>query len=118
MSLEGHVMARSDKQQTAVVEDLTEATITKPGEEVGTKTLATVERQVPAPASTGVVAGYNVGGVGTGFEDFDQNDLVVPLMYVLQKGSPQVEEGNPKPLDGAKAGTIFNTCTTARPASS
>lgn len=101
------------EQQVITVEDVAEVVITKP-DGATSNTLATVERAVPTPKNPGTVAGYTVGGVGTGFEDFDQNDLVVPLMYILQKGSPQVEEGNPKQIKDnplAKAGTIWNTAT-------
>jgi hypothetical protein len=47
----------------------------------------------------------------TGFEDFTQADLAVPFLIVLQKGHPQVEEGNPKAVPGAKAGMLMNTVT-------
>lgn len=66
---------------------------------------------IPDKKPTGIVAGYDVNGVGTGFEDFTQDDLAVPFLSLLQKGSPQVEEGNPKQLPGAKAGSVMNTVT-------
>lgn len=47
--------------------------------------------------------------VGTGFEDFTQDDVAVPFIAILQKGSPQVEEDNPKQLAGAKASMLINT---------
>lgn len=47
----------------------------------------------------------------TGFEDFTQSDLAVPFLIVLQKGHPQVEDGNPKQVVGAKAGMLMNTVT-------
>lgn len=55
------------------------------------------------------VAGYDVEGVGTGFEDFTQDDLAVPFLVILQKNSPQVEEENPKHIAGAKAGMLMDT---------
>lgn len=45
----------------------------------------------------------------TGFEDFTQDDLMVPFLVILQKGNPQVEEGNAKQIPGAKASQIMNT---------
>jgi hypothetical protein len=49
--------------------------------------------------------------VGTGFEDFTQDDLAVPFIALLQKGSPQVEEDNPKRIEGAKGSMFMNTVT-------
>jgi hypothetical protein len=57
------------------------------------------------------VAGYTVGDVGTGFEDFTQDDLAVPFVVILQKGNPQVEEENPKFIPGAKPGMLMNNVT-------
>lgn len=54
---------------------------------------------------------YDTGDLGTGFEDLTPDDVAVPFMGILQKGSPQVEEDNPKRVEGAKAGMIFNTAT-------
>jgi hypothetical protein len=47
----------------------------------------------------------------TGFEHMTQADFKVPFLAVLQGKSPQVEEGNPKQLPGAKAGSFMNTVT-------
>jgi hypothetical protein len=47
--------------------------------------------------------------LGTGFEDFTQDDVAVPFLGILQKGSPQVEEDNPKYIKGAKPSMLFNT---------
>lgn len=78
------------------------------------KTLATIDKApIEAHGATrpGIVAGFDVGDVGTGFEDFTQNDVAVPFIAILQKGSPQVEEDNPKYITGAKPGMFFNTVT-------
>jgi hypothetical protein len=73
----------------------------------GTTTLAPpVDKKTAVIAATG---GYDVAEVGTGFEDFTQDDLAVPFIAILQKGSPQVEEENPKRLAGAKAGSLMDT---------
>jgi hypothetical protein len=74
-----------------------------------------ITKEPSALATTGgrptSVAGYDVKDVGTGFEDFDQNDLAVPFLAILQKGNPQVEDENPKRIAGAKAGMLMDTVT-------
>lgn len=52
---------------------------------------------------------YDESDFGAGFEDFTSEDVAVPFIGILQKGSPQVEEDNPKYLKGAKPGMLFNT---------
>ena len=54
---------------------------------------------------------YDEDDFGAGFEDFGAEDVLVPFIAILQKGSPQVEEDNPKYLKGAKAGMLWNTAT-------
>lgn len=76
---------------------------------------AVVQKEEPRalatrPANTSV-AGYNVGNLGTGFEDFTQDDLAVPFIGILQAKSPQVEEDSGKTLPGAKAGMFMNNVT-------
>lgn len=64
------------------------------------------------PAKTtavGQVGGYDAEDLGAGFEDFDQNDMIIPFLAVLQKGSPQVEEENAARIEGAKAGMLMDT---------
>lgn len=66
------------------------------------------------PASettTKAVALYDEEDTGAGFENITQDELSVPFIAVLQKNSPQVEDGNPRQLAGAKAGMLFNTVT-------
>lgn len=62
----------------------------------------------PAPQSSALATHDDLG---TGFEDFTQEDLSVPFIRVLQSKSPEVEEGSPKQIPGAKAGSFFNTVT-------
>lgn len=78
-----------------------------------TTALATTshDRNGVAAAPSRQVAGYEVGDIGTGFEDFTSVDLAVPFVAILQKGSPQVEEDNPKYVKGAKPGMLMNTVT-------
>lgn len=79
--------------------------------DAGPKGLATVDpaRKIEAHGATRARSGYDVADIGTGFEDFTQDDVAVPFLAILQKGSPQVEEDNPKRLEGAKASMLMNT---------
>ena len=64
------------------------------------------------PAKTqavGQVGGYNAEDLGAGFEDMSQDDLIIPFIAVLQKGSPQVEEGNAALIPDAKPSMLMNT---------
>jgi hypothetical protein len=60
-------------------------------------------------ASKLAVASYDADDVGVGFEDFTSDDVAVPFISILQKGSPQVEEDNSKYVAGAKSGHLYNT---------
>ncbi len=48
---------------------------------------------------------------GAGLEDFNGGDFAIPFLIVLQKNSPQVDEASGKYIEGAKAGTVYNTVT-------
>lgn len=74
------------------------------------KGLATVEKNAVEPhgATRGA---YATDDLGTGFEDFTQDDVAVPFVSILQKNSPQVEEENPKYVKGAKASMLYNNVT-------
>lgn len=54
-------------------------------------------------------------GAPTGLENVTQQDLGIPFLVILQKGSPQVDEAHEeyetKKIEGAKAGDIINTVT-------
>lgn len=47
----------------------------------------------------------------TGFEDLTKDDLSIPFLNLLQKGSPQVDEDNPAAVKGAKPGLGYNSVT-------
>jgi hypothetical protein len=110
-------MARKDTPQDIGNEMNEIISADKPSPEIpadtppaGTALATTAPAPVAAPTKrSNVVAGYDVAGVGTGFEDFDQNDLAIPFVVILQKGSPQVEDENPKRIEGAKPGMLMNT---------
>lgn len=54
-------------------------------------------------------------GAPTGLENVTQQDLGIPFLMILQKGSPQIDESHEdyalKKIDGAKVGDIINTVT-------
>lgn len=54
---------------------------------------------------------YDAEEVGAGFEDMTQEDLAIPFFAILQKGSPQVEEGGAAYIEGVKPGQFFNSVT-------
>jgi hypothetical protein len=54
---------------------------------------------------------YDAEDYGAGFEDFGQDDIAIPFLNVLQKGSPAVDEDNASFIKGAKAGMIMNSVT-------
>lgn len=49
----------------------------------------------------------------TGFEHMTADDFMVPFLTLLQAKSPQAEEGNPKKIEGAKAGAFMNSVSNA-----
>ena len=68
------------------------------------KAVAVVEDEPNAVATTHDYGSYG----GDGFEDVGANELSIPFISILQKSSPQVEDGV---LPGAEAGAFFNTVT-------
>lgn len=48
---------------------------------------------------------------GDGLGGFGANDLAVPFISIIQRGSPQIDENNPKYITGSKVGMFFNTVT-------
>ena len=46
---------------------------------------------------------------GAGMQGVGPNDLAIPFLVILQKGSPQVGKANAKYVKGAEQGAIFNT---------
>jgi hypothetical protein len=93
-------MAKQDKAAPAATTTAEQSDITlDPALTQGTTSVATTEKQTTA------VQQYEE----TGFEHMSQADFKVPFLSVLQAKSPQVEEGSPKQLPGAKAGSFINT---------
>jgi hypothetical protein len=72
-------------------------------------------KKTKAPdAAPAAVTTYDWGAVQTtGFENVSKEDLGIPFLVVLQKGSPEVDRTHPdyatKAIKGAEAGDIVNT---------
>lgn len=63
----------------------------------------------PAAANSGVpdyLEDMSAGDSGRGVST-EASDNIVPMVYILQKGSPQVNEQDPQYIPGAKAGSIW-----------
>lgn len=70
------------------------------------KAVATVEETKAVVA----VSGY-ADDAGAGFEGISADEMVIPRVSILQKGSPQVDEENGAYIDGAKPGKLINSVT-------
>lgn len=46
---------------------------------------------------------------GAGFENFDSDSIKIPFLVILQDLSPQVKKSNPKYLEDAEVGMIFDS---------
>ncbi len=68
------------------------------------KDVAVVEDQFPTE-----VPDYMKQGEGRGHENVGIEDLTIPRMDVIQALSPQRKSNNPKYIEGAEEGMIFNT---------
>lgn len=82
------------------------------GAEGKTSAPGTSVAQISSPRSLGLAKSeYDQTDEGAGFENMGMGDFAVPFLAILQKNSPQVEEGNAKFIVGAKGGMIMNTVT-------
>lgn len=72
---------------------------------------------MPAKKKEEEVAAYNWDSYegGTGLENLTSKDLGIPILQIVQKGSPEFDEDHPehasKKIPGCKVGDIFNTVT-------
>jgi hypothetical protein len=48
---------------------------------------------------------------GQGLENVTAADIAIPYLKLLQKASPEVEDGNPAQIEGAAAGHVLDTVT-------
>lgn len=55
---------------------------------------------------------HDYGDLGvTGFENQSNDDMSIPFIGILQSLSPEVTEGDPKYIEGAKVGQLINSVT-------
>ena len=67
------------------------------------------EEVVPVGEKNTTVVGYDYGDdAGDGFQGTTQDDLSIPFLNILQKGSPEVED---QTIEGAQEGDILNSVT-------
>jgi hypothetical protein len=72
----------------------------------------TNQNQLATSIDTHALAGVDFGAfAGMGFEGQTQRDVSIPFLGLLQAGSPQVTDGDPKRIPGAVAGDLLNTVT-------
>lgn len=77
----------------------TEATNTELAKNEGAGQLATFSEERPSWATES----------SRGSEDVGMNDIILPRLDVLQALSPQIKKKDPKYIEGAEQGQIFNT---------
>ena len=77
------------------------------------KAASAVEESVPAVVKENLpAAAAFIDETGpSGFEEATAESYAIPFLYVLQKGSPQVDEASGQAIEGAKAGMIFENVT-------
>jgi len=63
-------------------------------------------------AAANAVSGIDYAAdAGDGFSGIGQDDLSIPFLSILQSGSPEVKEEDPKYIKGATPGMVINTVT-------
>lgn len=69
----------------------------------------------PDEVQTQAVQAYDFSNAPTGFENVNREDLGVPFLQILQKGSPQIDKTHKeyatKRIEDAEVGDIINTVT-------
>ena len=68
--------------------------------------VATVQPGVVAPS---FFSEEDMGGAG--FEGADNDSYAIPFLQIVQKMSPIADENDPRYVEGAKAGSLYNTVT-------
>ena len=63
------------------------------------------------PTAEAALALAMSGGMETGFEETDSTDFVMPLLVLLQKGSPQVDPAKPQYNEKARPGQFMDMTT-------
>jgi hypothetical protein len=97
------------KQKTtnSAVKKTTKPTTVKPDEKP--KTNAVQKKESEAIAQTGLGFSISQNHGGAGLEGADSETLAIPFLRAIQKGSPEVEEGNSAYIEDARPGMLLNT---------
>lgn len=61
--------------------------------------------------TTEAMQGMFEADAGQGMENITREDTKIPFLRILQPLSPQLQEGDPQYIEGAKAGMLMNTVT-------
>ncbi len=70
------------------------------------------KKEVIVKEEAGLPAEINfVEDMSGGFENVTSKDFKIPIVRVLQAMSPEVDEDNPKYVEGSKAGSLYNIST-------
>ena len=70
------------------------------------------QNQLVVQTDSHALVGVDFGELaGVGFEGQTSRDVAIPFLGLLQAGSPQVTDGDPKRIPGAVAGDLMNTVT-------
>ena len=71
----------------------------------------TQAKTVAQAKKTQLVTAMYEDDIGSGFEDADRDSYAIPMINILQKLSPQVDEAEGAHIPGAKPGMMFNNVT-------
>lgn len=70
------------------------------------------EKMTPTPLNTPAPMASREADAGLGFENFNKSkDLKIPFLQIVQGLSPELKRTNPKYIEGAEQGDIFNNVT-------
>lgn len=68
-------------------------------------------KELAKRGTTAVITDDYADDAGAGFEHADKDSYSIPRLYMLQKGSPQVNKRDAKYVEDAEPGLIYNTVT-------
>lgn len=107
-----------EQPEQAVAEDNRGEAFEEPAQAPAAATEDTVVDLVVIPKSSSAVA--TLDDVSALMQEdaqedlgFEKGDVALPFFRVLQSNSPQAKKQNPKYVEGAEAGSLFNTATNA-----
>lgn len=76
------------------------------------KKKAATKTELAEKQQTELALGFDMGNdAGAGMEDTDRESFAIPFLRVIQKMSPQVDEGEAEYMEDARPGMFLNTVT-------